>query len=103
MLDPSAAFDIIDHGTLLDCLRSWFGIGGIVLDWFKSYISDCLQWVKIGSILCDAKKLLFGVSQGSVLGPVLFFLYTIPLSKIIQIILAQVSSFMETIHSYMFM
>ena len=65
LLDHSAAFATIDHGTLLDWLSSWFGIGGIVLEWFKSYLSNRSQRVKIGSILSDAKKLLFGVPQGS--------------------------------------
>ena len=62
-------------------LNSWFGIGGVVLDWFN--LSDHLQCVKIGSILSEAKKLLFGLPQGSVLGPILFSLYTTPLSKVI--------------------
>ena len=84
LLDQSAAFDTIDHGTLLGCLSSWFGISGVVLEWFKSYLSDHLQCVKIGSILSGAKKLLCGVPQGSVLGPILFSLYTTPLSKVIQ-------------------
>ena len=51
LLDQSTAFDKIDQGTLLDCLRSWFGGGGVVLDWFKSYLSDHLQCINIGSIL----------------------------------------------------
>ena len=84
LLDQSAAFDTIDHGTLLGCLSSWFGVSGVVLEWFKSYLSDRLQCVKIGSILSDAKKLLCGVPQGSVLGPILFSLYTTPLSKVIR-------------------
>ena len=54
------------------------------MEWFKSYLSDHLQYVKIGSILSDAKKRLFGVPQGSVRGPILFSLYTTPLSKVIQ-------------------
>ena len=84
LLDQSAAFDTIDHDTLLDSLSSWFGVSGVVLDWFKSYLSDLIQYIKIGSILSEAKKLLYGVPQGSVLGPILFSLYTTPLSKVIQ-------------------
>ena len=84
LIDQSAAFDTIDHGTLLDCLSSWFGVGGVALEWFKSYLSDHSQCVKVGSILSDAKTLLFGVCQGSVLGPILISLYTTALSKVIQ-------------------
>ena len=65
-------------------LLAWFDVGGVVLDWFKSYVSDHVQCIKIESILSDAKKLLYGVPQGSVLGPLLFSLYTTPLSKVIQ-------------------
>ena len=83
-MDQSAAFDTIDHDTLLDSLTSWFGVVGVVLDWLKSYLSGHVQRIKIGSILSDAKKLLYGVNQGSVLGPILFSLYITPLSKVIQ-------------------
>ena len=84
LLDQSAAFDTIGHGTLIECLSSWFGVGGVVLDWFRSYLSDRYQCIKIGSVLSDAKRLLYGVPQGFVLGPILFSLYTTPLSKVIQ-------------------
>ena len=84
LLDQSAAFDTIDHDKLLDCLRKWFGVGGRCLDWFKSYLSDRTQCIKIGSVLSEARKLKFGVPQGSVLGPILFSLYTTPLSKVIS-------------------
>ena len=84
LLDQSAAFDTIDHDTLLDSLSSWFGVGGVVLDWFKSYFSDRVKCIKIGSILSDAKKLLCGVPQGSVLRTIRFSLCTTPLSKVIQ-------------------
>ena len=47
------------------------------------YLSECFQSVKIGSTLSDLQKLLFGVPQGSVLGPLLFSLYTSPLSTLI--------------------
>ena len=51
---------------------------------FKSYLSDSVQCIKIGSILSDAKKLLYSVPQGSVLGPITLSLYTTSLSKVIQ-------------------
>ena len=59
----SAAFDTIDHGTLIECLSSWFGVGGVVLNWFKSYLCDRYQCIKIGSVLSDAKRLLYGAGQ----------------------------------------
>ena len=79
-LDLSAAFDTIDHSTLLGCLLDWFGVGGSALKWFSSYLTECCQSVKIGSTLSNLQKLLFDIPQGSVLGPLLFSLYTSPLS-----------------------
>ena len=71
LLDLSAAFDTIDHTTLLSCLLDWFGVGGSALKWFSSYLTERFQSVKIGSTLSDLQKLLFGVPQGSVLGAIL--------------------------------
>ena len=102
LLDQLAAFDTIDHGTLIECLSSWFGVGGVVLDWFRSYLSDRYQCIKIGSVLSDAKRLLYGVPQGPVLGPILFSLYTTPLSNVIQNHPGIVSTFMWMTSSYMF-
>ena len=76
LLDQSAAFDTIDNDKLLDCLRKWFGVGSRCLDWFKSYLSDRTQCIKIGSFLSEARKLKFGVPQGQFL--VLFFFRCIP-------------------------
>ena len=84
LLDLSAVFDTIDHSTLLSCLQNWFGVGGCVLIWFTSYLTDLYQSIKIESTLSDVCKLLFGVPQGSFLGPLLFSLYTTPLSLIIS-------------------
>ena len=53
------------------------------MKWFSSYLTERYQCVKIGSTLSNLKKLLFGVPQGSVLGPLLFSLYTSPLSTLI--------------------
>ena len=49
LLDLSAAFDTIDHSTLLSCLLDWFGVGGSALKWFSSYLTEHFQSVKIGS------------------------------------------------------
>ena len=84
LLDLSAAFDTIDHDTLLSCLSSRFGFAGSALKWFRSYLQDRFQSVKIGSSLSNLFKLKFGVPQGSVLGPLLFSLYTTPLGQVIR-------------------
>ena len=63
LLDLSAAFDTIDHSTLLSCLQNWFGVGGCVLKWFTSYLTDRYQSIKIGSTLSDVCKLLFGIPK----------------------------------------
>ena len=60
LLDELAAFNSIGLGMLLDCSSSWFGVGGIVMDWFKSYLSGCSQCIKIGSILSDAESSSIG-------------------------------------------
>ena len=67
----SAAFDTIDHATLLERLHGYFGISGTVFQWFKSYISNRQQRVHIDGSLSCSQYLHFGVPQGSVLGPFL--------------------------------
>ena len=54
------------------------------LKWFSSYLNHRFQAIKIGLTLSELHELLFGVRQGSVLGPLLFSLYTTPLSKVIR-------------------
>ena len=76
LLDLPAAFDTIDHSLLYDCLHDWFGLDGTVLSWIKSYLSNRKQKIKIGDSFSEAVILPFRVPQGSVLGPLLFTLYT---------------------------
>ena len=83
LLDLSAAFDTIDYSILLSCLLDWFSVDGSTFKWFSSYLMERFESVKIGSTLSDLQKLLFGVPQGSVLGPLLFSPYTSPLSTLI--------------------
>ena len=72
ILDLSATCDTIDHDILIQRLNFSFGISDNVLKWFKSYLSDRQQKVKICNTYSDEKPILFGVPQVSVLGPLLF-------------------------------
>merc|ERR1712243_226489 len=84
LLDLSSAFDTIDHTILLKRLHHTFGISDVALSWFTSYLSDRKQTVLINNIHSKPTLLTCGVPQGSVLGPVLFTLYTSSLSSIIK-------------------
>ena len=84
LLGLSAAFDTIDHTILLRRLGNWFGVSGKALDWFKSYLTGRRQRIKLGNCLSSRSDLSFGVPQGSVLGPLLFTLYTTPLSSLVS-------------------
>ena len=72
LLDLSAAFDTIDHDTLLTCLSTRFIFTGPVLNRFTIYLLDHFISVKIGSVISECFKLDFGVPQDTVLGPLLF-------------------------------
>ena len=84
LLDLSAAFDTVDHEILLGRLSSGFGIKGKALDWLRSYLTDRTQLVKVDDASSTVRPLHWGVPQGSVLGPMLYLLYTAPLGDIVR-------------------
>jgi len=70
LLDLSAAFDAVDHQHLLNVMQERFGIRGPVYNWLASYISGRSQAVTVNSLCSLPARLVCGVPQGSVLGPV---------------------------------
>ncbi len=84
LLDLSAAFDTIDHNILLNRLENSVRISGSALAWFKSYLSDHHQFVAVNEEVSYRSQVQYGVPQGSVLGPLLFTLYMLPLGNIIR-------------------
>lgn len=71
--DFSKAFDMVDHGILLEKLSS-FGIGGALLSWISSYLEGRTLQVKLNGFLSSTFNAISGVPQGSHLGPKLFLL-----------------------------
>ena len=74
LLDLSAAFDTIDHNTLLKRRKDNYGVCDTALDWMQSYLSERMQYTSIGSSSSSEIPLLYGVPQGSILGSIIVYL-----------------------------
>lgn len=84
LLDLTAAFDTVCHSILLDRMETWLGISGTVLSWFQSYLSGRNQFVTLGRNKSHIVQVGQGVPQGSILGPLLFSIYLLPLGHIFR-------------------
>ena len=76
LLDMSAAFDTVDHDILLHRLEESFGFAGSILNWLCSFLRGRTQQVVFNGPASTVADVTSGVPQGSVLGPLLFLLYT---------------------------
>ena len=82
-LDMSAAFDCVDHGILLQKL-SLYGCSETINKWFSSYLSGRRQGVCINGTMSKLLPVVTGVPQGSILGPLLYTIYTNELPAVIN-------------------
>ena len=101
LLDLSAAFDTVDHRILLKRLTSCFGVRGKVLEWFSSYLSGRSQRILFDGIKSKSFDMIFGVPQGSCLGPLLFVMYISKLLEIVQTHLPDAHCFADDTQLYL--
>ena len=73
-LDFAKAFDTVPHKRLIGKLKA-YGINGKVLNWIKGFLKDRTQKVRVNGECSEQAKVMSGIPQGSVLGPILFVIY----------------------------
>ena len=82
LLNLSASFAMVDYDILIDQLQTAFGIHGTALSWISSFLKDRTQTVTLAGSRSYTSDFKCGAPQGSVLGLVLFLLYTFEVTAI---------------------
>jgi len=85
LLDLSAAFDSVDHATLIQRLQKSCGLGDVALKWITSYLSWRTQYVRTSVTTSKPSAVLFGVPQGLDLGPIFFVLYIADVLQLVKV------------------
>ena len=73
--DFQKAFDSVNHDIILEKLKFQYGIDGLLLNFFVNYLKDRTQRVVICNEVSSDSKVISGVPQGSIVGPILFVLF----------------------------
>ena len=83
-IDLSKAFDTLEHSILLDKL-SYYGICGVENLMLRTYLSNRHQYVEYNDSKSETTSISIGVSQGSILGPLLFLIYINDLPRVSRV------------------
>ena len=83
LLDFRKAFDSIDHDIICKKFK-FLGFSELTIRWFKSYLTDRMQRIKVNNMFSSYEKIKRGVPQGSILGPTIFLLFINDLSNILE-------------------